>query len=164
MVCTIPGKATHACLRDEVIRPGAPTKSASPPSISHSDLPGFKAIGGRMGPKQGASPLYKAGPFHHPSRRYYRGPTGAFSISAASRLEYSIWAPLRNGKEIKGEIETHIAGSAPPIPGSGKSALIQWPAWPSYICRWTLPSAGGGGAAYRWPLRRAALLWFCRFQ
>ncbi len=154
MVCTIPGKATHACLRDEVIRPGGAGAEIGVSSIDKAVLiyQGLRQLEEEWGQSK-HHPLYtRPGHFTIHPGVITGGPTGAFSISAESRLEYSIWAPPQETEEeIKGEIETHIARICatdswlrenPPV--------IQWPAfWPSYDLPADAPICRAAAAGYR---------------
>ncbi len=147
MVCTVPGKATHACLRDEVIRPGGAGAEIGVSSIDKAVLiyQGLRQLEEEWGQSK-CHPLYtRPGHFTIHPGVITGGPTGAFSISAESRLEYSIWAPPQETEEkIKTEIETHIARICATDPWLRENPpKIEWPAfWPSYdlpvnalICR-----------------------------
>jgi acetylornithine deacetylase/succinyl-diaminopimelate desuccinylase family protein len=154
MVCTVPGKATHACLRDEVIRPGGAGAEIGVSSIDKAVLiyQGLRQLEEEWGQSK-RHPLY-ARPGHftiHPGV-ITGGPTGAFSISAESRLEYSIWAPPQETEEeIKTEIETHIARICAIDPWLRENPpKIEWPAfWPSYDLPVSAPICRAAEEGYR---------------
>lgn len=147
LVCTVQGKATHACLRDEVIRPSGAGFETGVSSIDKAILiyQGLRQLEEEWGQSK-SHPLYtRRGHFTIHPGVITGGPAGAFSISAQSRLEYSIWAPPQETEEsVKEEIETCIMRTCALDPWLRKHPpTVQWPAfWPSYdlpahapICR-----------------------------
>lgn len=159
MVCTVPGKATHACLRDEVIRPGGSGAEAGVSSIDKAILiyQGLRQLEEEWGQSK-RHPLYtKPGHFTINPGVITGGPAGAFSISAESRLEYSIWAPPQEKEEeIKGEIETHMARICALDPWLRENPpVIQWPAfWPSYNVSPEMPICRTAAEGYRMAINK----------
>ncbi len=111
MVVTIKGKATHASMRDELVRAGGLGSRVGVSSIDKAMIiyDGLRRLEEEWGQTK-THPMYSR-PGHftlHPGV-ITGGPSGAFVISDESRIEYAIWhRPQDSEDQVKEEVEAQI--------------------------------------------------------
>ena len=147
MICTIPGKAGHASMRHQMIRPGGNGEVTGVSSIDKAFIiyQGLRLLEEEWGQTK-SHPLYpKPGHFTIHPGVISGGNDGAFIISEESRIEYAIWYPPHEAKDkIIDEIEAQVNRFADTDPWLRKNPpkinwLIWWPPYDvppeSPICR-----------------------------
>jgi len=111
MVVTIRGKAVHASMRDELIRPGGKGASVGVSSIDKAMIiyQALRQLEDRWGQTKSHPMFTRPGHFTLHPGVITGGPSGAFVISDESRIEYAIWhSPLDSKEQVKKEVEEQI--------------------------------------------------------
>jgi acetylornithine deacetylase len=160
MRVTVKGKAVHASLRDELVRPGGQGAEVGVSSIDKAMIiyEGLRRLEEEWGQTK-SHPMYSR-PGHftlHPGV-ITGGPSGAFVISDESRIEYSIWhAPQDTEEQVKKEVETQIHRFAQTDPwlqeNPPKVEWLLW--WPPYDLPADAPICRTAAAAYEATLDEA---------
>jgi acetylornithine deacetylase len=153
MRVTVKGKAVHASLRDELVRPGGLGARVGVSSIDKAMIiyEGLRKLEEEWGQTK-KHPMYSR-PGHftlHPGV-ITGGPSGAFVISDESRIEYSIWhAPHDPEEQVKKEVEAQIARFAQTDPWLKENPpKIEWLLWwPPYDVPADAPICKTAAAAY----------------
>jgi len=111
MVVTIKGKAVHASMRDELIRPGGQGAKVGVSSIDKAMIiyDALRKLEDRWGQTKSHPMFTRPGHFTLHPGVITGGPSGAFVISDESRIEYAIWhSPYDSEEEVKKEVEEQI--------------------------------------------------------
>jgi len=137
MVCTIKGKAVHASMRDELIRPGGGGANVGVSSIDKAFIiyEGLKKLEEEWGQTKSHPMFTRPGHFTLHPGVITGGPSGAFVISEESQIAYSIWhSPYDSEEEVKKEVEDQIFRFAQTDPwlrdNPPKVEWLLW--WPPY--------------------------------
>ena len=150
---TVKGKAVHASMRDEMVRPGGHGAKVGVSSIDKAMIiyEGLRRLEEEWGQTK-SHPMYtRPGHFTLHPGVITGGPSGAFVISDESKIEYSIWhAPQDTEEQVKEEVELQIHRFAqtdawltenPP-----KVEWLLW--WPPYDIPADVPICKTASAAY----------------
>jgi len=111
MVVTIEGKAVHASMRDELIRPGGKGASVGVSSIDKVMIiyQALRQLEDSWGQTKSHPMFTRPGHFTLHPGVITGGPSGAFVISDQSRIEYAIWhSPYDSEEQVKKEVEEQI--------------------------------------------------------
>ena len=137
MRCSIKGKAVHASLRDELIRPGGGGTEIGVSSIDKAMIiyQGLRKLEEEWGQTKKHPMFTRPGHFTIHPGVIAGGPSGAFVISDESKIEYSIWhSPYDSEEQVKKEVEEQIALFAQTDPwlreNPPKVEWLLW--WPPY--------------------------------
>ena len=147
MVVSIKGKAGHAAMRDELIRPGGRGSSVGVSSIDKAMIiyDGLRRLEEEWGQTK-SHPLYtRPGHFVLAPGVITGGPRGVPVISELSTIQYGVvYPPQEKEEEIKREVEERISLFAQTDPWLRENPpKVEWPrGWPPYdlpadapICR-----------------------------
>jgi len=111
MRVTITGKAVHASMRDEIMRPGGAGAKVGVSSIDKAMIiyEGLRQLEQEWGQTK-THPMYpRPGHFTIHPGVITGGPMGPFVISHESTIEYCVWHPPQETDEpVKKEVEDHI--------------------------------------------------------
>lgn len=133
MVVTIKGKAVHASLRDELIRPGGAGSEIGVSSIDKAMIiyQGLRQLEEEWGQTKSHPMFTRPGHFTLHPGVITGGPNGAFVVSEESRIEYAIWhAPQDSEAQVKKEVEDQIARFAQTDPWLREHPpKVEWPLW-----------------------------------
>jgi len=153
MVVTIEGKAVHASMRDELIRPGGQGERVGVSSIDKAMIiyQGLRQLEERWGQTKSHPMFTRPGHFTLHPGVITGGPSGAFVVSDKSRIEYAIWhAPQDSPEQVKQEVEEQIALFAQTDPWlrehPPKVEWLLW--WPPYDVPADAPICNSVAAAY----------------
>jgi acetylornithine deacetylase/succinyl-diaminopimelate desuccinylase family protein len=133
MICTIEGKAVHASMRDELIRPGGLGAQIGVSSIDKAMVvyEGLRRLEEEWGQTM-QHPLFpRPGHFTLHPGVITGGPNGPFVVSDESRLEYAIWYPPQlDAAAVKREIEAQVERFAETDPWLREHPpKLEWPVW-----------------------------------
>ncbi len=153
MVVTIKGKAVHASLRDELIRPGGRGASVGVSSIDKAMIiyQGLRKLEDRWGQTKSHPMFTRPGHFTLHPGVITGGPSGPFVISDESRIEYAIWhSPYDSEEQVKREVEEQIDLFAQTDPwlreNPPKVEWLLW--WPPYDVPFDAPICKAVAASY----------------
>jgi acetylornithine deacetylase len=161
MRVTIKGKAVHASMRDELVRPGGLGEKVGVSSIDKAMIiyEGLKRLEEEWGQTK-SHPMYtRPGHFTLHPGVITGGPSGAFVISDESRIEYAIWhAPQETEEEVKKEVEAQIHRFAQTDPWLRKNPpKVDWLLWwPPFDVPADAPICKTVAAAYETTLNKPA--------
>ena len=137
MRCTIKGKAVHASLRDELIRPGGQGAQVGVSSIDKAMIiyHGLRQLEDEWGQTKSHPMFTRPGHFTLHPGVITGGPSGPFVISDESKIEYAIWhSPYDTLEQVKEEVEKQISRFAQTDPwlreNPPKVEWLLW--WPPY--------------------------------
>jgi len=153
MVITIEGKAVHASMRDELIRPGGQGAKVGVSSIDKAMIiyQGLRQLEERWGQTKSHPMFTRPGHFTLHPGVITGGPSGAFVVSDKSRIEYAIWhAPQDSPEQVKQEVEEQIALFAQTDPWLREHLpKVEWLLWwPPYDVSADAPICNSVAAAY----------------
>src|ERR1700730_9719036 len=117
MTLTCRGKATHACVRDELIRAGGKGAAIGVSAIEKAVyiLQALRNLEEQWGQSK-SHPLFKPGHFTLHPGVIVGGPSGVlipFLVSQFCSLEYAIWYPPQaDAEDIKREIVDYVKAAA----------------------------------------------------
>ena len=133
MIVTIKGKAVHASMRDELIRPGGLGSKVGVSSIDKAMIiyEGLKRLEEEWGQTKSHPMFTRPGHFTLHPGVITGGPSGAFVISDESRIEYAIWhTPQDAEDQVKEEVEAQIHRFAQTDPWLQENPpKIEWLLW-----------------------------------
>lgn len=133
MVVTIEGKAVHASMRDELIRPGGGGAKIGVSSIDKAMIiyQGLRKLEEEWGQTKSHPMFTRPGHFTLHPGVITGGPSGAFVISNESKIEYAIWhAPSDSEEQVKKEVEEQISLFAQTDPWLREHPpKIEWLLW-----------------------------------
>ncbi len=112
MVVTIEGKAVHASMRDELIRPGGGGAEIGVSSIDKAMIiyQGLRKLEEEWGQTKSHPMFTRPGHFTIHPGVITGGPSGPFVVSSTSKIEYAIWhAPQDSAEQVKKEVEQQIS-------------------------------------------------------
>ena len=161
MRVTVRGKAVHASMRDEMVRPGGHGARVGVSSIDKAMIiyEGLRQLEEEWGQTK-SHPMYtRPGHFTLHPGVITGGPSGAFVISDESRIEYSIWhAPQDSEEQVKAEVESQVHRFAQTDPwlreNPPKVEWLLW--WPPFDVPADAPVCKTAAAAYEAALGEAA--------
>jgi acetylornithine deacetylase/succinyl-diaminopimelate desuccinylase-like protein len=137
MRCTIKGKAVHASMRDELIRPGGQGAKVGVSSIDKAMIiyQGLRQLEEEWGQTKRHPMFTRPGHFTLHPGVITGGPSGPFVISDESKIEYAIWhSPYDTPEQVKKEVEKQISLFAQTDPwlreNPPKVEWLLW--WPPY--------------------------------
>jgi acetylornithine deacetylase len=133
MVCTIKGKATHECMRDELVRAGGLGAKVGVHSIDKALIiyEGLRKLEEEWGQTKSHPLFTRPGHFTIHPGVITGGPRGAFVISEESTIEYAILhAPQDSEEQVKKEVEDQIARFAQTDPWLKENPpKVEWLFW-----------------------------------
>ena len=132
-VITVKGKAVHASMRDELIRPGGLGSKVGVSSIDKAFIiyEGLRKLEEEWGQTKSHPMFTRPGHFTLHPGVITGGPSGAFVISNESRIEYAIWtAPQDSPEAVKKEVEDQVARFANTDPWLRENPpKVEWLLW-----------------------------------
>jgi len=151
LVISVPGKATHACMRGAMTRAGGPGEALGVSAIDKAMLiyEGLRRLDERWGWTK-KHELYENGHFNIHPGVINSGNCGAFAVSDECRIECSVWAPPQEKEaDIKAEVEQMVEAVCNTDPWLKEHRpQMFWPAfWPSYNMPVTHPLCAAASEA-----------------
>ena len=130
---TVKGKATHACVRDELIRPSGAGVEIGVSSIDKALIiyDGLRKLEEEWGQTKSHPMFTRPGHFTLNPGGITSYPNDAFVISNESKIEYSIWhAPQDSPEQVKKEVEDQIRLFAQTDPWLRENPpKVEWLLW-----------------------------------
>lgn len=158
---TVKGKATHASMRDELVRAGGKGADVGVNSIDKVMVvyQALNALEEDWGQSKSHPVFTRPGHFTLHPGVITGGPSGAFVISDESRIEYAIWhAPQDSAEAVKQEVEAQIRRFADTDPWLRENPpQLEWLLWwPSYDVHVGAPICKAVESAYLQAMGSAA--------